>query len=170
MLRKLACRVIASIVAFLCGCGASGIVNPPVQTVPPAETRMGEITSITFKTHGCADESLKCPAFEATFRSDGTATYIGKANDEYPGLSVGKFAQRDFAALADEMRRQKFFDMPRVMESTYVDETIVLEVVGSEGSHTVTTYNWPQTPVELRKLLAVVHYQILETPYELVKE
>jgi hypothetical protein len=56
------------------------------------------------------------------------------------------------------------------MESTYVDETIVLEVVSSEGTHTVTTYNWAQTPVELRKLLAVVHYQILEVPFELVKE
>ena len=170
MLRKLACRVIASIVAFLCGCGASEVVNPPVQTVPPAETRIGEISSITFKSHGCPDESLKCTVFEVTFRSNGTATYIGKANDEYMGTSVAKFPQRDFAALADEVRHQRFFEMPRVMESTYVDETIVLEVVSSEGTHTVTTYNWAQTPVELRKLLAVVHYQILEVPFELVKE
>ena len=167
MLKKIACRAIASVVAFLCGCGASEVARPGVENVPPTECCAREISAITYRSHGCADLELKCSRFDVTFRNDGTATYNGYENADLIGEYAAFSPAVDFVLIASEVKEQDFFAMPRTISATGV-ETVSLEVVTTEGKHTVMTHSWPSTPLSLRKLHALVNHQIHQVRWEKV--
>lgn len=168
MLRTMACRVIASLVAFLCGCGVS-MIRRPTESLTAPGAHFIEISAITLKKQGCTDPELKCAVFDVTFRSDGTATFIGYANDEYIGKYTASYSRRDFAYLADQVRREQFFELPWMIPANQVEETIVLQIVTNEGSPMVSAYSWASTPPPLRTLVAVVDYQIYQVEWEKVE-
>ena len=168
MLRTITCRVIASLVAFLCGCGVSAIIKP-VEKLPAPAPRAVTISAITLKHQGCTDGELKCAVYDVTFRSDGTATYTGYANDDFMGTYTATFPREDFANIAKYVEREDFFAMPSAFQTGAVDETIVFQVDTSEGSRMVTTYNWPSTPAGLRTLQALAYHFIYQVEWEEVE-
>lgn len=168
MLRKITCRVIAWLLAFLCGCGVS-MITRPTEDLPAARPHFVEISAITLKKQGCTDAELKCAVFDVTFRNDGTATYIGYANDEFIGTYTASYSRQDFAYLADQVRREKFFESPWMIPASQVEERIVLQIVTNEGSPIVSAYSWASTPPPLRTLVALVDYQIYQVEWEKVE-
>jgi Domain of unknown function (DUF6438) len=169
MLRTITCRVIASIAAFLCGCGVS-LITRPVQTLPPPASHTLEISAITLKHQGCTDAELKCPVYDVTFRSDGTATYVGYANDDFIGTHTATYPKEDFANIARYVEQEHFFAMPSAFQTGPVEETIVFQVDTSEGSRAVTTYNWPSTPAGLRTLHALVYHLVYQVEWDEVEQ
>ena len=159
------CRVMVSIVAFLIGWAAFVIVSP-MQNVSPPKPVANQVSAITFKRRGCADAERKCPVYEMTLRGDGTATYVGYANDDFTGAFTAEYPQRNFAFLVGQLEREKFFDLPRVYRAGPVEETMVLEVSTSEGTRVLTTYNWEGTPSRLRALQELVDYQAYVVEWE----
>lgn len=158
-------RAIAATVAFLIGWTLFHIVRPleKVESVsPPAR----EITSITLKRLGCTDVEMKCPVYEVTFRRDGTATYNGYANDEYIGEYTGTVEYDEFLRLAEQIEKQRFFELPLYYDTSSVEENIKFEVITNQGRRMVTTYNWASTPVELRVLHALVEEQAYHVYWE----
>lgn len=170
MLRTISCRVIASLVAFLCGCGVSSITRPAETLPPPPASRTAEISAITLKHQGCADAELKCAVYDVTFRSDGTATYTAYANDDFIGAHTATYPKQDFANIARYVEQEHFFAMPSAIRIGPVDETIVFQVDTSEGSRTVTTYNWPSTPPGLRTLHALAYHFVYQLKWEEVEQ
>jgi hypothetical protein len=168
MFWTMTCRVIAAVVAFLIGWAAFVIVRP-AQDLRSLKTGERQISAITLKRQGCSNAELKCPVYDVTFRSDGTATYIGYANDDFIGTFTTAYPQRNFAFLAEELQRERFFDLPQFYAGGPVEETMVLEVSTNEGSRVLTTTNWNNTPVELRTLHALVDYQTFIVVWDEVK-
>ena len=173
MLWTISRRVIASFVGFFVGWGAFQLARPvavsqvsvadPVAKSSITETPRVEISAITLKRQGCTDAELKCPVYDVTFRSDGTATFIGyKNNDEYDGKSTSNFDPRDFALLVEQFAAQRFFDLPQPDANAPVEEKVVLEVMTTAGLRVVTTNNWASTPAQLRVLYAVIDRQACE--------
>ncbi len=158
MFWTMTCRVIVSFVAFFVGWAAFVIVRP-VQVLRAPKPVASQISAITFKRQGCSNAELECPVYDVTFRSDGTATYFGYANDEFIGTFTAKYPQRNFAFLVEQLQRERFFDLPKFYPAGPVEETMVLEVSTNEGSRVLTTNNWDSTPSELRALHALVDYQ-----------
>ncbi|HKY41556.1 MAG TPA: DUF6438 domain-containing protein [Pyrinomonadaceae bacterium] len=162
------CRVIASIVTFLVGWTVFAIVRPSeeIQRLPqPARY----ISAITLKRLGCSDAERKCPVFEATYRSDGTCTYIGYANDDYIGDYKGTYNSYDFTYMVDQLNKQEFFELPLEFSASSTQETTTVEVIASDGVHAVTTYNWLSTPSGLRALQALIEQQAYEAEWEKVE-
>jgi len=151
-------RAIAATVAFFIGWSVFQIVRP-VEEVAMPEMPDLEVRSITLKHRGCTDAELKCAVFEVTFRSDGTATYFGYANDELPGKHKSFIGEHDFDALVEEMERQGFFELPSDYTTEDAEEEIQIEVVTKEGLHMVSFDNWSSTPVELRVVKALLEEQ-----------
>ena len=168
MMWTMACRVIASVVTFLIGWTVFAIVRPgeDIQRLPEP-TR--HISTITLKRLGCSDAERKCPVFEATYRSDGTCSYIGYANDDYIGHYKGTYTPYDFTYLVDQLNKQEFFELPLEFSTTSTQETTSVEVVASDGVHVVTTYNWLSTPSGLRALQALIEQQAYEAEWEKVE-
>ena len=168
MFWTMSCRVLVSIVAFFVGWAAFVIVRPgeDLRALKPGAS---QISAITFKRQGCSDAELRCPVYDVTFRNDGTATYIGYANDDFIGTFTADYPQRNFAFLVEEVQREKFFDLPQVYPVGPVEETMVLEVSTNEGTRVMTTHNWNSTPAELRTLHALVDYQTFVVEWDEVK-
>ena len=61
--------------------------------------------------------------------------------------------------LVQEVEKQQFFDLPLHYAAVPDEETVVLEVVTSDGVRVMTTHNWAGTPSELRVLQSLVDYQ-----------
>lgn len=152
------CRATASVVAFFIGWTAFQIVRP-VETVESIAAPAAEILAIKFESLGCSDTAVECPVYEMTLRNDGTVSYVGHANDNLMGKHEGGLARDDFDYLVKQINSQRFFDLPQYISAESVEETIVMEVVTSEGSHRVTTYSWDSLPSELRALHALMEYQ-----------
>jgi hypothetical protein len=128
-----------------------------------------EVQAIKMESFGCTDAELECPVFEVTLRSDGTASYVGYANDSFIGKFQGQISRADFECLVEEIENHEFFDMPEHFERDPVLETITLEVVTNEGSHRVTSYSWDSMPSELRALHALLQYQPYYINWDKVK-
>lgn len=156
---------IASIVGFFLGCTFFQIVRPQ-EEVARLEPPVRQVLSITLKQYGCTDSELKCPVYDVTFNSDGTATYTGYANDNFIGKYKGDLEQDDFALLVEQIREQQFFELPQHYVDTPEEERISLEVVTSDARRQITTYNWSSTPVELRALQALVGQQVYHVYWE----
>ncbi len=164
MLWTVTCRVIVSVVTFFIGFTAFQIARPIEELRLPERSR--EITAITLKRQGCSDAERKCPVYDATFRSDGTCTYIGYANDEFIGKYEGTYDVADFVSLTTQIHKQEFFELPLGFETTSVEETTGVEVVTSEGVKYVMTYSWSSTPAGLRALQAMIEQQTYEADWE----
>lgn len=138
------CRVIASILAFLVGCAVFEIARPT--------------------------EELRCPnpslVFDATFRSDGTCTFIGYANDAFIGKYEGEYSLEDFAYMVEQVEKQGFFELPLALATGPVEETVAVEVITSDGAKRLTTQNWASTPSGLRALQAVIEQETYEVDWE----
>ena len=162
------CRVIASVVTFLIGWTVFAIARPSeeIQRLPEP-TR--HISAITLKRLGCSDAERKCPVFEATYRSDGTCSYIGYANDDFIGDYKGTYNSYDFTYMVDQLNKQEFFELPLEVSAASTQETTSVEVVASDGVHIVTTYNWLSTPAGLRALQALIEQQAYEADWEKVE-
>jgi Domain of unknown function (DUF6438) len=160
MFRTITCRATVSLVAFFVGWAVFAIAGRTREVRAP-RIQVREISAITLKRQGCTDLELKCPVFDVTFRSDGTAAFTGYANDEFIGRFEAHYPLQDFGVLAEQIERQKFFDLPVRFSADPTEETIVTEVVTSAGSHVVTTYNWRDTPSELRAIHALIEYELL---------
>lgn len=158
-------RAIASIVGFFLGCTFFLIVRPLEEVARP-ETPAQQVLSITLKRQGCTDSELKCPVYDVTFHSDGTAAFTGYANDEFIGKHKGNLGQDDFAYLVEQIRRQQFFELPLNAADAPEEERVSLEVVTSDSRRQITSYNWSSTPVELRALQALVEEQVYHVYWE----
>lgn len=161
----IACRVIASIVTFLIGWTVFAIASPT-----PEELQLPELTrrvlAITLKRQGCSDAERECPVYDATYRSDGTCTYVGYANDEFIGKYEGDYNPQDFTDLVEQINKQGFFDLPLVFPTSPATETTTIEVVTDDGTRIVTTYNWASTPSGLRSLQALIEEQAYAADWE----
>jgi Domain of unknown function (DUF6438) len=162
MLCTITCRVMASILAFLVGCAVFEIAGPTERLPEPKS----EIVSISLQRQGCSDAERKCPVFEATFRSDGTCTFIGYANDTFIGKYEAQYSLEDFAYLAEQVEKQGFFELPLAPARSPVEETVAVEVVTSDGVKRQTTQNWASTPSGLRALQAVIEQETYEVDWE----
>jgi len=152
-------RAIAATVAFLIGWTVFQIVTP-VQEVAIPDMPDLQIRSITLRHQGCVDAELKCAVFEVTFRSDGTASYIGYANDDdFIGKFKATIDERDFDHLVEQIGKQQFFEFPSDYNTDEAEEDVKLEVVTNEGLRTVRFNNWSSTPIELRVLDALIEEQ-----------
>ncbi|HEU4768002.1 MAG TPA: DUF6438 domain-containing protein [Pyrinomonadaceae bacterium] len=152
-------RAIAATVAFLIGWSIFHVVTP-VQEVAIPEMPDLEVRSITLKHYGCTDAELKCSVFDVTFRSDGTATYIGYSNDDFIGKHKSLIGEHDFDTLVEQIQKQGFFELPPDYNTEIEEEQIKIEVVTNEGLRVVRFNNWSDTPVELRILDALIEEQI----------
>jgi len=169
MFWTMTCRVIVSVVAFFVGWAAFVIVRPAQELRSP-KPAASQISAIRFKRQGCSNAELKCPVYDVTFRSDGTATFIGYANDEFIGTFTAEYPHRNFAFLVEELQRERFFDLPQFYPAGPVEETMVLEVSTDEGSRALTTNNWDTTPAELRALHALIDYQTFVVEWDEVQK
>lgn len=152
-------RAIAATVAFLIGWTVFQIVTP-LQEVAIPDMPDFQVRSITLRHLGCTDAELKCPVFEVTFRSDGTATYIGYANNEdFIGKFTATIEEVDFDHLVAQIEKQQFFEFPSDYNMDEAEEERKLEVVTNEGLRTVKFNNWSSTPIELRMLDALIEEQ-----------
>jgi hypothetical protein len=159
------CRVLATLVTFSIGCAVFEIAKPTEELWIPDPIQ--QILEITLKRHGCSDAGRKCPVYEATFRSDGTCTYIGYANDEFIGKYEGRYDVNDFTPLAQLVEKHGLFESPHVVFTRgAIEETTSIEIVTSEGTKLVTTHNWANTPISLRALQAVLEQQTFEAEWE----
>jgi uncharacterized protein DUF6438 len=164
MLFTITYRVIASLLAFLVGCAVFEIKRPTEELRLPEPK--SQIVSIGLHRQGCSDAEPKCPVFDVTFRSDGTCTFVGYANDEFIGRYEGEYKVEDFAYLADQVKKQGFFELPIVAPAGPVEETVAVEVITTDSAKRVTTYNWASTPSELRALQAVLEHETYEVEWE----
>lgn len=163
MLWTISCRVMATILGFVLGWTVFQVARP-VATLPGIYQPAPEIRSITLRRQGCSDPGLECSVYDVTFRSDGTGTFIGyKNNDDCDGKFNAIFDRRDFNLLVHEFEQQHFFDLPQHYPTTPDEETVVLEVVTSDGVRVVTTHSWAYTPSQLRVLQSLVDYQSYQT-------
>jgi hypothetical protein len=164
MLWSMTCRVIVSVVTFFIGFTVFQVARPTEEH--PAPKPAAQILAITLKRHGCSDAERKCPVYEATFRSDGTSSYIGYANDNFIGKYEGTYDPKDFVYLVEQIEQQGFFELTSAFPTGPVEETTGLEVVTSEGVKLVTTNNWSSTPSGLRALQAMIEQQTYEAEWE----
>jgi len=162
MLCTITCRVIASVLAFLVGCAVFEIVRP-TEELRLAEPK-SQILSISLQRQGCSDAERKCPVFEATFRSDGTCTFIGYANDAFIGKYEAQY--EDFGYLVEQVEKQGFFELPLAPATGPMEETVAVEVITSDGVKRLTTQNWASTPSGLRALQAVIEEETYEVDWE----
>lgn len=151
------CRTTVSLVAFLLGVGLSQLTKP-IELIPKAATQAREILEIKLKRHGCFNSS-DCPIYEVTLRRNGTATYIGYANDEFIGEYTADYPLVDFDRLSEQLKQQGFFDLNTEYCSEALEEKILTEVVTTEGSRVVTACNWRLMPSELRTIDALIDYE-----------
>lgn len=159
------CRVFATLVTFSIGFAVFEIAKPTEELWIPDPIQ--QILEITLKRHGCSDAARKCPVYEATFRSDGTCTYIGYANDEFIGKYEGRYDVNDFTSLAQLVEKHVFSYAPHVVFTAGgIKETTTIEVITSEGTNLVTTHSWAATPSGLRALQAVLEQQTYEAEWE----
>jgi hypothetical protein len=171
MFWTITCRLMASIVAFLIGWTAFVVVRPTPAVSPLALEPLGrQVTAITLKRQGCTNAELECPVYDVTFRSDGTATYVGHANDEFIGTYFARYSCQDFAYLVEQLEREGFFDLPRSYPAGPVEETWVLEVATNDGLRVLTTNNWSSTPSELRALQALLDRQTFNVVWDEVEK
>ena len=167
MLWTISRRVIASLVGFLVGWGVFQFTMPPARIcgagrVTPVlvSRRAPEILTITLKRQGCSDAELGCPVYDVTFRQNGTGTFVGyKNNEDYDGKFETSFDRRDFTFLAEQFEKHRFFELSQEYPAVPEQETVVLEVLTSEGLRVVTTHNWATTPDGLRVLQALLDLQ-----------
>lgn len=165
MFWTITCRVIVSLVTFSIGFAVFEIAKPTEELWLPEPSP--QILEITLKRHGCSDAERNCPVYEATFRSDGTCSYIGYANDEFIGKHEGRYDVNDFTSLVQLVDKHVFSQAPRLVFTTGgIKETTTIEVVTSEGTNLVTTHNWTGTPTGLRALQAVLEQQTYEVEWE----
>ena len=162
-------RAIASVVGFFLGWAVFQVVRP-VENVPGVDSPPPQIVAIKLANRGCTDVEYECPVFEVTLRRDGTATYVGYANDSLIGTFEARVPPQDFQNLVDEIEKQRFFELESHYIGDAVLETISLEVVTDEGSRQVTSYSWTSMPGELRVLHALIHYQTYYVDWEEVKK
>ena len=168
MMWTMTCRVIASIVTFLIGWTLFAIARPSEEIRRlPEPTR--QISAITLMRMGCTDAERKCPIFQATYRSDGTCSYFGYANDDYMGEYKGTYNPQDFTYMVEQINKQGFYEMPLAFPDSSVTETTTVEILGSDGTRHVTTYNWANTPSGLRALQSLIEQQAYETDWEKVE-
>ena len=168
MMWTMTCRVIVSVVTFLIGWTVFAIARPneEIQRLPE---RPPQISAITLMRLGCSDAERKCPIFQATYRSDGTCRYFGYANDDYNGEYKGDYNPNDFLNMVEQINKQGFFEMPLAFPDSSVTETTTVEVLTSEGTRHVTTYNWSSTPSGLRALQSLIEQQAYESNWEKVE-
>ena len=167
MMWTMTCRVIASVVTFLIGWTVFAIARPSEEIHQLSEPIL-EISAITLRRQGCSDAERKCPVFEATYRSDGTCSYFGYANDDYIGEYKGNYNRQDFIYMEQQIYKQEFFELPVAFSDSSVTETTTVEVLTSEGTRRVTTYNWFSTPPGLRAFQALIEQQSYEANWEKV--
>jgi uncharacterized protein DUF6438 len=160
------CRVIASVVTFLIGWTVFAIASPAEQIQQLPERAAPQIFSITLRRQGCSDAERECPVYDATYRSDGTCTYVGYANDEFIGKYEGDYNPQDYTDLVEQINKQGFFELPLVFGTSPATETTSIEIVTSDGTRLVTTYNWASTPSGLRSLQALIEEQAYEANWE----
>lgn len=159
MFRTMGRRAIASIVGFFLGWAVFLIVTP-VKSLPVVEAPARQISSITLKHQGCTDPHQKCPVYDLSFHSDGSAIYTGYADDDFMGKHTAFISPQDYKYLTEQLEKQRFAEMPQYYGADPTEEIIVLEVVTHEGPRRVTAYNWASTPFELRALHALVAEQV----------
>ena len=168
MLWTITCRFIVSVVTFLIGFTVFQIARPSEEIRLP-EPKV-QISEITLRRQGCTKAERECPVYDATFRSDGTCTYIGYANDEFIGKYEGTYDVQDFDSFVEQIEKQGFLELPVGFAANSVEETIGVEVVTSNGTKLVTTHTWSSTPSGLRALQAMIEQETFEAMWEKVEE
>ena len=158
-------RAIASTVGFFLGWIVFLIVTP-VATVPDFEAPPERVLSITLKHHGCTDSELKCPVYDLTFYNDGTAIYIGYANDDFIGTHTAQIDPADFGYLTNQIYNQGFFELAEHYPTEPTQEIVILEVLTTERLRQITTRNWFSTPFQLRALHATIAEQVYHMEWE----
>jgi hypothetical protein len=161
------CRVIVSVVTFFIGFTVFQIARPTEELQFREPT--AQISAITLKRYGCSDAERRCPVYVATFRSDGTCSYTGYANDEFIGKYEGTYDPKDFVYLVEQIEKQGFFELPGRFPAHFVREATDVEVVTSEGMRRVTTHDWSSAPSGLRALQAMIEQQTFEAEWQEVE-
>ena len=96
------------------------------------------ISEIAIEGTGCLGS---CPIYTLILRSDGTATYMGRANTRFIGTRHGKIDPRtveDVAKLAVDIG---FFDMDDFYSCQVTDSpTVYVSIVRNETRKTITHY------------------------------
>jgi len=161
-------RAIASIVGFFLGWTIFQFVRP-VENLPAVEAPFAQVLEIKLLSQGCADASLECPVFDMTLRSNGTGSFLGHANHWLKGKHEGTFSEEDFKYLVDELYKQEFFALPAHYAAESADETIVVEVVTTDGTHRVTSDSWDTMNGALRAIHARLWYEHYYVYWEEVK-
>src|SRR5262249_42864535 len=76
---------------------------------PPGQPARGGLSAIRLRREECFGGG--CPVYEVTFRSDGTATYVGKANVRRFGEFDGKVSPETFRSLEQLLVAQGFLTL-----------------------------------------------------------
>ena len=170
MFLTITCRVMISVVAFFIGWAAFVLVRPAPahDAIAPAVKPFGhsQVTAITLRRLGCTNAELECPVYDVTFRKDGTATYVGHANDEFIGTYTAEYPAQDFVYLVQQLERERFFDLPLFYPAGPVEDTWVVEVTTSEGSRVLRTNNWSSTPSELRAVQSLIERETFNVVWD----
>ena len=138
-------RVIASVVTFLIGCAVFAIATPTERL--PEDTH--QIRSITLSRLRCPVAGPDCKALIATFRSDGTCNYVTYAHGHHESTFTGDFNPQSFTPIIEQINRQGFFELPLVSPASPGTETTTIEVVTSNGTRLIASYDWATRPLDL---------------------
>jgi hypothetical protein len=161
-MRKIACRILVSIVTFLLGltCGPSPSNS---KGIPPVGSHSRYISEIRLQRQGCVDPSFECRKYDVTFNRDGTAQFFGYENSpDFLGGWHTRLKVGDFERLVQLLEKERFFDLKVEYGKDWVDEKQTITVVTNDGIRTVTAYNSVDIPPELWTITGMLDYQVFD--------
>ena len=141
-------RVIASVVTFLIGCAVFAIAT---DELPLAQSKL-PIESITLAQIRCSvtgqvHTGQECNVLIVTFRSDGTCNYVRYVNGDHVLTFTGDFNPQDLPYLIKEINKQGSLELPLALPKSELPEETSIEVVNTDGTRSVATYNWSIAPL-----------------------
>ncbi|MFN2493008.1 MAG: DUF6438 domain-containing protein [Pyrinomonadaceae bacterium] len=111
------------------------------------------ISEVSLKREGCFGP---CPVYEVFLRSDGTATYIGKANVQRIGRYRGSIGKSEFLRIAQIVERQDFFSLKSKYFVSMTDlATVIIRAVRRGRTKKVENYGGA-APINLRVIEAQI--------------
>jgi hypothetical protein len=140
-------RVIASVVTFLVGWAVFAIMSPAKESRLSPSTR--QVESITLRRLRCPVAVTECQALIATFRSDGTCNFVTYDHGHHESTFTGDFNPQSFTPIIEHINRQGPFELPLVSPASPGTETTTIEVVTSNGTRLVASYDWATRPLDL---------------------
>ena len=121
------------------------------------------ISEISLKREPCFGI---CPVYEVILRSDGTATYTGRANVERIGRYRGLINQSEFLKIAEKVERQEFFKL-RSKYAVPVSDlgAVIIKVVRRGRAKKVKNYGGA-APINLRVIEEAVDAAVERVKWE----